>query len=422
MPIWSRRGDLERLLWTRDSRLAARIALRVSGCRTIDLESGTCLIGPARSLSDESIAEVAHANEAFGLVDVNADRAPGDRYLLALAAAVQASGIADRIGMDQSPLVTKTKLLDFFLTLRTQHDVRFQPIVDLATLLPHEWECLFRPAIPNRTHSITDLVEAATATGRTAELDVHLLDQILARAGAMRDMTGEVPFRIAINVLPASLVDDRLSAATLATKVMDVGLTPRQVTVECTEQQAIPDVPDLKRRLREFRRLGFGVAVDDAGAGYASFTLIAALRPTYIKIDREIVQGVARNIAKRALVEAFVSFSRKIGARVIAEGIEKGEDLAVLVTAGVDYGQGYLLGRPDPLPQVPQQGAAKRAIERHGAIAPALAEAAISLEDEFEDEFEDDLGGFGGPDGVDDSYEPDADLYPAADPELLGGG
>lgn len=92
--------------------------------------------------------------------------------------------------------------------------------------------------------------------------------------------------------------------------------------------------------------------MDDAGAGYASFTLIAALRPTVIKIDREIVNGIGRDDAKQALVEAFVSFGRRIGALLLAEGIERRSDLAMLKALGVDLGQGYLLGRPasDPLP------------------------------------------------------------------------
>ena len=76
------------------------------------------------------------------------------------------------------------------------------------------------------------------------------------------------------------------------------------------------------------------------------FTLIAALRPTIIKIDREIVHGCAANDAKKALVEAFVSFSRRINARLIAEGIETHRELDTLRGLGVELGQGYLLGRP----------------------------------------------------------------------------
>ena len=95
----------------------------------------------------------------------------------------------------------------------------------------------------------------------------------------------------------------------------------------------IPDVvPAWPAHVKEMRRLGFGFAVDDAGAGYASFTLIAALRPSIIKIDREIVRGIGdkRGDAKQALVEAFVSFGRRIGAQLVAEGIETRRELVML--------------------------------------------------------------------------------------------
>jgi EAL domain-containing protein (putative c-di-GMP-specific phosphodiesterase class I) len=134
--------------------------------------------------------------------------------------------------------------------------------------------------------------------------------------------------------------------------VRDAGLTPDQITLECTEQQAVSDVGPLQRQVKALRRLRFGFAVDDAGAGYASFALIAALRPSVIKIDRDIVHGIAHDDAKQALVEAFVSFGRRIGASLLAEGIEKRVDLSTLRGLGVDLGQGYLLGRParEPMP------------------------------------------------------------------------
>ena len=115
-----------------------------------------------------------------------------------------------------------------------------------------------------------------------------------------------------------------------------------------------PTSSGCSKAVKALRRAGFGFAVDDAGAGYASFALIAALRPTVIKIDRDIVAGIARDDAKQALVEAFVSFGRRIGAKLLAEGIEKRSDLAMVTALGVDLGQGYLLGRPAAEPAAPR--------------------------------------------------------------------
>jgi EAL domain-containing protein (putative c-di-GMP-specific phosphodiesterase class I) len=187
---------------------------------------------------------------------------------------------------------------------------------------------------------------------------VFLITTILERAGAIereRRATGRPPNRYAINLTPASLLDPRFESGALAAMVRAAELDPRQITVECTEQQAVADVEPLRRAVKALRRLGFGFAVDDAGAGYASFALIAALHPSVIKIDRDVVHGVSRNDAKQALIEAFVSFGRRIGAHLLAEGIERRADLAALAALGVELGQGYLLGRPAVEPAPPRK-------------------------------------------------------------------
>jgi len=151
-----------------------------------------------------------------------------------------------------------------------------------------------------------------------------------------------------------------------------VGLAPSRITIECTEQQSVPDLEALKRQVKALRKLGFGFAVDDAGAGYASFALVAALRPSIIKIDREITYGISRDEAKYALVEAFYLFSRRIDAKLVAEGIETRADLAKLRELGVDYGQGYLLGKPKPEPMKPRNlTPAKRRVARVAKVTRA---------------------------------------------------
>jgi EAL domain-containing protein (putative c-di-GMP-specific phosphodiesterase class I) len=355
-----RRNDDERLLWTRDIRFANRLALLVPGGRVLELESGTAVIAPATQLTEGLVAEVARGSRspAYGLVVIDPELPESDRYVIALSAAVQLSGLADRIGMAQSTQVVQTKTLDYFFNLRNRHAVQFQPIVELVTGELHEYECLFRPEMPMLPQSISAIVQAAIDTDRSVELDQFIVRVILDRAGviqAEREAAGAPPLRISINLTPASLLDERFEAAELADLVRDFGLSPHQITLECTEQQAVSDVVPLKRQVKAVRRLGFGFAVDDAGAGYASFALIAALRPSIIKIDREIVFGIARDDAKQALVEAFVSFGRRIGARLLAEGIEKRVDLDALRKLGVELGQGYLLGKPAPAPMPPRR-------------------------------------------------------------------
>ncbi|TMC62816.1 MAG: EAL domain-containing protein [Chloroflexi bacterium] len=359
----------ERLLWTRDIRFANRLAEAIPDAHVLELESGTAIVAPSSDLTESLAGEIARTvrNPPYGMVSIDQAIPEADRYVVALSAAVQLSGLADRIGMAQSTQVMQTKTLDYFFNLRNRHAVRFQPIVDLRTGELHEYECLFRPEMPMLPQSISAIVQAAIDTDRSVELDTFIVRSILERAGALnsaRVTAGASPLRVAINLTPASLLARGFEAKAFVAMVRTFGLSPRQITLECTEQQAVSDVVPLKRQVKALRRLGFGFAVDDAGAGYASFALIAALRPSVIKIDREIAHGIARDDAKQALVEAFVSFGRRIGARLLAEGIEKRTDLASLKELGVDLGQGYLLGKPSLTPDAPRRLAFRAAVPR----------------------------------------------------------
>jgi EAL domain-containing protein (putative c-di-GMP-specific phosphodiesterase class I) len=373
-----RRPEPERLFWSRDARFADRVATAVPSARRLELDSGYCLIGPADELTDGLVAQLAGRrpdSPQYGVASIDVSLPEADRYIRALSEAIRLSGIADRVAMGPSMQVVQTKTLDLFFATRHSHHVVFQPIVELATGELHEYEALFRPVMPSLPHSITAIVQAAIDTVRSIELDQFIVRLILERAGEInqeRTASGGPPLRIAINVTPASLLAEPFAAPALAELVRSVGLSPRQITMECTEQQAVSEIEPLKRQVKALRKLGFGFAVDDAGAGYASFALIAALRPSIIKIDREIVHGIKSDDAKQALVEAFVSFGRRIGARLVAEGIETRRDRDTLRELGVQFGQGYLLGKPDAEPREP------RAVDRPiggRRKAPAAARA-----------------------------------------------
>ncbi len=373
----------ERLLWSRDIRFVHRLAAVVPHSRVLELDTGAVLIGPSAGLTDGAAARIAQDARApeYGLVAVDTNLPPADRYLTALSTAVQESGLADRIGMAPTTQVVQTKMLDYFFSLRKLHGVAFQPIVELPSGDLHEYECLFRPEMPMLPQSITAIVQAAIDTERSIELDAFLIAVILERAGELeRDrLTHDAPsLRLAVNITPASLLDGRFEAGAFADLVRNHGLDPSQITLECTEQQAVDDVVPLKRAVKALRRAGFGFAIDDAGAGYASFALIAALRPTVIKIDREIVAGIAVDDAKQALVEAFVSFGRRIGARLLAEGIERRADLAMITALGVDLGQGYLLGKPERDPVSPRPIESLRLDARRESVRRAVQERIIA--------------------------------------------
>jgi EAL domain-containing protein (putative c-di-GMP-specific phosphodiesterase class I) len=374
----ARRPGNERLLWSRDIRFVRRLAARLPDGHLLDLETGMVLIGPADALTEGLANDVARSanRPEYGLVAVDDTLPERDRYLIAMSSAVQLSGLAERIGMAQSTQVVQTKMLDYFFSLRKLHRIAYQPIVELATGELYEYECLFRPDMPMLPQSITSVVQAAINTDRGVELDVYIFATILEQVGRLEAearVADVAPRRFAINLTPFSLLDPAFEARAVAAQVRAAGLDPHQITIECTEQQSVPDIRDLHRQVRALRKLGFGFAVDDAGAGFASFSLIAALRPSVIKIDREIVHGIGHDDAKQALVEAFVSFGRRIGAHLLAEGIERRADVTALKALNVEFGQGYLLGRPAPTPMPPRQ------LDRVGRAAGAKVKTRASV-------------------------------------------
>jgi EAL domain-containing protein (putative c-di-GMP-specific phosphodiesterase class I) len=119
--------------------------------------------------------------------------------------------------------------------------------------------------------------------------------------------------------------------------------------LEITEHAVVDDYDDLLDCLAAFRYRGGKVAIDDAGAGYASLRHILRIRPEIIKLDIGMVHGVDVAPARRALVTALVSFAAEIHAALVAEGIETEGELEIMKQAGIRFGQGFLLSRPKAL-------------------------------------------------------------------------
>ncbi|RJE84698.1 EAL domain-containing protein [Paenibacillus sp. 1011MAR3C5] len=127
-------------------------------------------------------------------------------------------------------------------------------------------------------------------------------------------------------------------------------LQPNQVVFEITERSSIEDYPAVKKALQHYRNQGYQIAIDDVGAGYSSLQSIVELRPDYLKIDRSIIQHIHQDDVKAHILHTLQEVGAKLGVPLIAEGIEKEEELAALTRMGIPYAQGYHLGKPGPFP------------------------------------------------------------------------
>ncbi len=122
----------------------------------------------------------------------------------------------------------------------------------------------------------------------------------------------------------------------------------RALVLEITEHDVIEDYGAVHEAIRKLGR-DVRLAVDDAGAGVANFGHIIELRPDFVKLDIGLVRGVNANLGRQAMVVGMRQFARSAGCRLVAEGIETEEEAGTLRGFGVEFGQGYLFGRPEPV-------------------------------------------------------------------------
>src|SRR5579863_4730371 len=214
-----------------------------------------------------------------------------------------------------------------------------QPIVRLVNDTVIGYEALARFPQRARIRTPDDLFGAAAALNMQSTVDLACVRAGLQAASNI----GEAD--LFVNVLIGTLVDHS-GVAALDRAVSDAKVDPAAVVLEFSEREPVPDLALLQRIAAELRARGFRIAVDDAGAGHASMRVIAELRPEFIKVDRSLITAIDADRARRALVVALLSFSGHIGARVIAEGIETQREQETLQSLGVQFGQGWLLGRP----------------------------------------------------------------------------
>lgn len=241
-----------------------------------------------------------------------------------------------------------------------------QPIVGLASMRVVGVEALARfDAPPPRPD---------TWFAEAAQLGLGLPLEIAAIRAAVA-LLDELPddLYLSLNASPATLCSQELDE-TLA------GVDARRIVLELTEHSSVAEYDRLLASVDRLRRRGARLAVDDAGAGYASFRHILALRPDIIKFDRHMVTEVDVDPARRALVGAMVSFAAQVNATLVAEGIERPGELDVLTRLGVECGQGFLLARPGPLP-LPEISARPASLRREQAPVRA---AVPPLEDEVD--------------------------------------
>ncbi|MGX7678112.1 EAL domain-containing protein [Jatrophihabitans sp. DSM 45814] len=240
-----------------------------------------------------------------------------------------------------------------------------QPIVDVSSGTLVAAEALAR--FPSQPHTpVEETFALAHAAGRGPELEAACLRAALRKARL--ELPGNIT--MTVNVSPDALEHVAVQAALMG------DLTG--IVIEITEHASV-DLTALRMALDELRDRGAKIAIDDASTGYAGLLRLTALRPDYVKLDRGLVTGARSSVEQSAVIEALVSLSRRIGAKVLGEGVESLEDLIALAELDVDYAQGYYIGAPAAtLPWEMPNAMESCRIARGELMRKQLAVAAIS--------------------------------------------
>ncbi|HXD57885.1 MAG TPA: EAL domain-containing protein [Thermoleophilaceae bacterium] len=213
-------------------------------------------------------------------------------------------------------------------------EIVFQPIFDLRSGAAVGVEALAR--FPDGRRSPSVWFSEAAELGLTVELELSAVRAALAWAAKLPDGAW-----LALNVSPDTVCSPEL--ATVLRRARD-----RRIVLEMTEHSAVPDYDALILALERLRDSGVRVAVDDAGAGFASLRHLLMVEPEFIKLDVSLTRGIAADAGRRALARALTTFGGDIGGTVIAEGVESSQDLAALAELHVPCAQGFHLARPAP--------------------------------------------------------------------------
>lgn len=217
----------------------------------------------------------------------------------------------------------------------------FQPIVDMRTGEVAGHEVLTRPATESGLENAEELFSSSESTG--SEWELEALARRLAIEAAADWPAGSLLF---MNSSPGVLADPRFVQQIVRELQGSQGVVPSRIVLEITERCRDSEFANLPHSVEALRRSGFHIAIDDVGAGTSGLNRIMSLRPDWLKLDRELVDQIDRDKVRQHMVRFLVHFARLSGINVIAEGIERLEELDMLIELGVGYGQGYLLGRP----------------------------------------------------------------------------
>lgn len=213
----------------------------------------------------------------------------------------------------------------------------FQPIVDLEERRIYAHEALVRGV---------DGAGAAQVLAQVTDENVYAFDQACrVRAIELAARLG-LEGQLSINFLPRAVYEPRACIRATLAAAARTGFDPRRLTFEIVETEEISDVSHLLGIIREYRRQGFRIALDDFATGYSGLSRLADLKPDIVKLDRALVRDCDQDRTRLSIVASMVTLAADLGIKLVVEGVERAAEAAALRSAGARYMQGFYFAKP----------------------------------------------------------------------------
>ncbi len=241
--------------------------------------------------------------------------------------------------------VTKNIREQFYEVLKKKkvHPV-YQPIFSLSDGSIYGYEALSRIDLSDCVFNTEQMFEIAEKLKCLWELES--ICRKMSIKGAISKPTDTKLF---VNVDPNVIHDRKFHSGVTARYLKKYNMEPNEIVFEITERSSIEDAKTFIKSIQHYKKQNYKMAIDDFGSGLSGPNRVCLLNPDIIKIDMAIIRNIDKDKIKRMFVKSLSVFGKSTGIKILAEGIETSDELKTLIDLEIDYGQGYYLGRPDPV-------------------------------------------------------------------------
>lgn len=222
----------------------------------------------------------------------------------------------------------------------------FQPIIDLSSNTIYGYESLARGVSDDGSLIYPDRLFKWAREGDM----LFYLDRACRESSLKTAAVKNIKNKVFINFIPTAIYDPEHCLQSTVKWANQLEFDPKNIIFEVIESDYVEDLDHLKRILDFYKSQGFMVALDDVGSGYSTLNMIAKLLPNIVKIDRAIIDHIDSNTMNQSIFRAITQIAHENNIIVLAEGVERAEEIAFCRANGADLAQGYYFGQPNPEP------------------------------------------------------------------------